>query len=99
MIIKLLNGIEKLTRKIRFYYISIKHRKDEIFLKKVGKIREKLIDYYLTFYEQEEAKLMADEILIEAISMTVINLNVLNQIMQLKSMKNQTIISTNLKLK
>lgn len=69
MIIKLLNGIEKLIRDTKFYYLSRKHSKDEIFLKKVDKIREKLIDYYLTFYEQEEAILMADEILIEAISM------------------------------
>lgn len=60
--------LKRIINKIKVKLKNFKHRKDELYKRKILLISEKVFNYYLTDYDEETAKIKTDAIMLEAIN-------------------------------
>lgn len=66
--------LKRIINKIKAKLKNFKHRKDELYKRKILLISEKVFDYYLTDYDEETAKIKTDAIMLEAINQDKIDM-------------------------
>lgn len=64
----MVKNLKKIINKIKVKLKNFKHRKDELYKRKIHLISKKIFDYYLTDFDEETAKVKTDTIMFEAIN-------------------------------